>query len=365
MCFVLIFFTSGLRYETGGDWTSYTEIFQTIESIDKVIDGHGENFKSIPLETGFKYLNSISRFICDNVQFLFFTVAFIISLLLFVSIPKYSPLPILSVLIYFGVLFFSLDMIVIRQGIAVSIVFFSYRYILQQSLLRYLILVIIASLFHVSALLLVPIYWICRKRYSSKGLVITFVIFLIIYFFRIQWLNGTFQFVLNILTGSDIAGKVYAYTTRDAYAVQRGFSLGMIINVLLFPLFIYIRKSIEHYKYFNLFLNIFVCYLFVYFCMFEFVEISSRLKYYFMISLIILLPMWVSNYRKLFNRSLSCIIVCLFSLMYCKAQLFELPIASAFNPYQNYIIYMLFDKKSTGYERLMKSDNEFNKERGL
>lgn len=359
-----LFITAGFRYETGGDWTSYTQIFDMIAPIDKVISGHSGNFNSIPLELGYKILNSICRYICDNVQFLFFIVAGIISTFLCISIPKYSPLPILSVLIYYGILFFALDMIVIRQAIAVSIVFYSYRYIQSREKLKYMLCILFAILFHISSLFLIPIYWICHKHYSSRKLTIAFSIFLIIYFLRIQWLTGTIQFAIQIITGSDLIGKISAYTTNGTFAVQRGFSLGMIINIFLFPIFLLQRKSLEKYKYFNLFLNLFICYLFVYFCMFELVEISSRLKYYFMDSLIILLPIWVANYRTTANKILSCTLVGAFSFMYCKAQLLEQPIASAFNPYQNYIVHLITGEKSTGYERLRKSDNEFNKERG-
>ena len=54
--------TAGLRYETGGDWTSYTSIFESIEPIDEVLTGQATAIDTLPIEIGYKYLNSIVRF---------------------------------------------------------------------------------------------------------------------------------------------------------------------------------------------------------------------------------------------------------------------------------------------------------------
>ena len=79
--FLLLMLTAGLRYETGGDWTSYTSIFESIEPIDEVLTGQATAIDTLPIEIGYKYLNSIVRFFYDNVQLLFFIVAACISIL--------------------------------------------------------------------------------------------------------------------------------------------------------------------------------------------------------------------------------------------------------------------------------------------
>lgn len=60
--FLLLMLTAGLRYETGGDWTSYTSIFESIEPIDEVLTGQATAIDTLPIEIGYKYLNSIVRF---------------------------------------------------------------------------------------------------------------------------------------------------------------------------------------------------------------------------------------------------------------------------------------------------------------
>ena len=361
--FLLLMLTAGLRYETGGDWTSYTSIFESIEPIDEVLTGQATAIDTLPIEIGYKYLNSIVRFFYDNVQLLFFIVAACISILIFKTFPIYAPLPQLSVTVYFGILFFSLDMIAIRQGMAVAILFYTYRFIEERDWKKFLTAIVLASLFHLSALLVFPLYFLVYRRFSTRFLCFSFLIFLAVFFLRFNWLTELFQWSLNLISGPDLAHKITTYLTRDAYAAQRGITFGLLINIGIFIILILSRKTMDKYHYFNLFLNLFMCYLFVYFCMFELVELSNRLKYYFMISLAILLPIWVYSYKNKANRLISYAFVCWFSFMYCRAPLLELPISAAFNPYQNYIIYSLTGKKSTGYERLMKSDEEFRKAR--
>lgn len=363
LSFLMLFLTSGLRYETGGDWTSYTEIFNVLEPFDEYVAKTDTLVTGLPVEFGYKLLNSISKFVLDDVQFLFFIVASIISIILFRALLTYSPNPIVSVLVYFGTLFFAIDMIVIRQGIAIAIMFNAYKYIPRRDAKSYFISALIALMFHTSVLFLIPIYWIINKKYSTRALIISFIIFLIIYLFRIAWFVTFCETLMNLFRLDYISYKLALYLTTGAYATERGFSLGMVINCVLFMLLIYERKRLEQFKYFNLFFNLFICYLFVYFCLYELVEISSRLKYYFMISLVVLLPMWCVSGADRILRTVKCTLIGLFSLMYCKSQVFELPVAAAFNPYQNYIIHSITGSKSTGKERLEQSDKEYKNER--
>lgn len=363
--YLMLMLTAGLRYETGGDWTSYTQIFTTIEPIDEVLSGNRQYFDWMAgLEVGYKYLNSICKSIADNVQLLFFVVAIIISTFIFKGIKRYSPYPILGVLVYFGILFFALDMIVLRQGIAAAIMFFGYRYIEDKKFWRFLIVCCFASLFHISALIGVFIYFVVRPRYPNWLLVTLGVVFVGMLVFQVKWMGGIATSILSTQVDEGVAEKLVTYTQREAYATSRGITLGLLVNVIVFIILIVRRKSLESQRYFNVFLNLFVLYLFVYCCLSEFVEVGNRLKYYFMISFVVLIPQIVASFEEYRLRAISFACACMFSLMYCNAQVFERPIAAAFNPYQNYIVYEMLKFNSDGQERLDKSDGEFLNERG-
>lgn len=357
--------TAGLRYETGGDWTSYTNIFETIEPIDQIIAGDTNYFDWMNIESGYKYLNSTIKFFVDNVQMLFFVVAVIISTFIFKGIRKYSPYPIMGVLIYFGILFFSLDMIVLRQGIAVAIIFWGYRYIEERKFWKYLLICLIAMQFHTSAIVALVVYFVCRPKYPTRVLVSAFIAFLAVFLLQIKWLSDIAVSLLSMQVDEDVAQKLIVYTTREAYSVSRGITFGLLANVAVFSVLMLYRKKLNEVKYFNLFLNIFMIYLLVYLCMSEFVEVGNRLKYYFMISLVVLIPQMVSVIKGYRLKLIGYAVACGFSMLYCRNIIFERPGGIAFNPYQNYIMHEMFQYRSDGKDRLDKSDKEFLKERGV
>ena len=363
LSYLMLMLTAGLRYETGGDWTSYTEIFDMIEPIDRVMVGNSYYFDVMPLEWGYKYLNSILKWVCDNVQFLFFVVALIISSFVFKGISRYSLAPITSVLIYFGILFFALDMIVLRQGIAVALVFWGYRFVEEKKFWHFFAVCIAAMLFHVSAIVGLAVYLMCRKRYSTRLLTLLAIGFVGVLVLQVRWLGGIATLLLSTQVDAVVAHKIVAYTTNEGYAVARGLSLGLLANLGVLAAVLWRRKELEKQPYFNLFLNLFVLYLFVYCCMSEFVEFANRLKYFFMISLVVLIPQVVWSFKNVHNKLITYVAACGFAFFYCHAQLLERPIASAFNPYQNYLIYRLFPYESDGRERLEQSDEAYGNER--
>ncbi len=353
--FLLLMLTAGLRYETGGDWPGYTSIFENIEPIDEVLSGQTTVINVMPVEIGYKYLNSIVRFFCDNVQLVFFIVALCISTAMFKTFPKYTPLPQLSVTIYFGLLYFWVDMTIIRQGLSMAILFYAYQFIEERNWKKFLLAIILASLFHASALLIFPVYFFAHRRFSTRTLCLLFLVFLTLFFLRINWLTGVLEWSLNSISGSNLMDKYTVYLTNDIYTMERGLTPRLLLNIGVFIILMLSRKSLAKYRYFNLFLNLFMCYLFVYFCMYELFQFSHRLELYFMISLVVLLPMWVYSYRNKANRLISYAFVCLFSLSYCYSKFMSIGL----NPYQNYIIYSLTGKESTGYERYQKAHKEF------
>jgi hypothetical protein len=326
-----------------------------MESVGEVISGNSDEQR---MEIGFKLLNSICKSFVDNVQFLFFTIAVFVACFLFRAIPVYSPFPQLSVIIYFGLLFFQLDMIAIRQGIAVAVMFYAYKYIENGQFFKFLIFLLIASWFHVSVMILIPAYFFVKVRFSTTALIILFVVFHMFLFFRIKWISPLFEGIFGSVTNSIVVSRVTTYMDNSIYSVGRGINAGTLANIFVFAVSIANKRKLNDFKYFNLFFNLFILYIFVYCCMGELIEVSSRFKYYFMISVVVLLPMVVMSYKRIMNRFFIYAAACGFAFMYIRPILLESPPAAAFNPYQNYIIYAITNKKSTGMERLQKSDDE-------
>ena len=351
---LILLIISGFRYETGGDWQSYTLVFEQIESIWDILKGNNNGFYTHNIEIGFKLLVSFAKGIINNVQFLFFIVSCILVFFLYKSIRTYSKYAILSLIIYYSTLYFQLDFIAIRQGIAVMIFFYSIKFIYEKNKIKYFTFIFIAGLFHTTAFLLLPLYYFLGRSYSTAKICVVFFVSNLLYLLNIRWLTGTLTLLIPQLSGI-ISFKMEQYSLDSA----RSISFGFFINIILFILFMIRKKYLLKNKYFNIFFNIFLLYIVVYLVFFELLVISNRFRLYFSISQVILLPMVVYSFKKISNKIYIYIYVIMFSFMSSRFIYLEQIGGIAYNPYQNYVIYKIFGLESTGVKRLEISDENY------
>lgn len=116
----------------------------------------------------------------DFHTYLLITGAFInFSFLRFVF--KYSSLAWLCVVIYVAFGFFAGSLHILRQYLAISIILYSYQFLLEKKLIPFIIIVLIASLFHSSAFPFIVTYFVWQIIPTKKSLlVIIFLLSLIV-----------------------------------------------------------------------------------------------------------------------------------------------------------------------------------------
>lgn len=150
---------STFRYDNGSDYLMYAQIFREIKTYGEVITG---SVKS--LEIGFIALVKVLSWIDANELMFFFVTSLLIVYFYIKGIWKISSDILLSVLLFFvmGVYFDSFNGI--RQFIAMAICFYAIQYIYEKNLKKYIIVVIIGSLFHYTTLIMIPIYFFARLR---------------------------------------------------------------------------------------------------------------------------------------------------------------------------------------------------------
>ena len=69
---------------------------------------------------------------------------------------------------YYASIFIFYDMGVIRQAISISILVFSYQYIMKKKPIKFITIVAVAALFHTTAVLFLPMYLIGEKKFPLK-----------------------------------------------------------------------------------------------------------------------------------------------------------------------------------------------------
>lgn len=133
-------------------------------------------------DIGFGILQMILKSFTEDPQLLIFITAAVTNILIVYVLYKYSRLFELSIYIYITSGLYIVSMNGVRQFLASAIAFAATKFLFEGSWKKYFLIVGFASLFHGSALILIPIYYIVRRKAwtSSTLVLLTLSVILII-----------------------------------------------------------------------------------------------------------------------------------------------------------------------------------------
>ncbi len=120
------------------------------------------------LETGFKLFMIFLNRITSDSQVLIFLTSFVILSIEIKQICKYSSDIPFSLLLYF-LLSFMGTMNGIRQCLAAAILFLAFDWILKRKTIPYILLVLLVSTIHTSALICIPLYFVLSGKRLNWG----------------------------------------------------------------------------------------------------------------------------------------------------------------------------------------------------
>lgn len=155
LALIILIVFSGLSYTNGWDWYGYKDYYDGIGirgfSEVQALSTYGIEFFFLM----FMYVTSLS-----GLSFVFFVFinAVITNTIIYLALKKLNVNYILFIIMYFCVSYLRLELSTLRQGLAVAICIYSLSYILEKRKLKFIVLVIVASLFHRSALVLLAFY---------------------------------------------------------------------------------------------------------------------------------------------------------------------------------------------------------------
>jgi len=358
---IILVCIAGLRYETGGDWDTYTILFNSFPSLSRLL-GHPSELMDVSVEEGFVLLNALIKSLGGNVQHLFFVVTTINILLITCVLPKYTKYPVVALMCYYGILYFNLEMIYIRQATAVALCFFAIQFIKSKKIVWYMLIIVLACTFHRVAALMIPLYFVLDRQFSVWLHLAIVGVGAIVMIIGIPWIQSIFVTVAGWL-GENYADKAQMYTENALFAVNRGFSIGFLLNLGIFIIVMFFKQKIDELPFGTIMLNMFTLSLILYYYCFELVEVSNRVRLFFLIGIIALLPMVLELWPSFLERLIGLVVITLYCFSFSRGIFLEYPQAMAYNPYQNYIDYKINPRPSTGKQRLEKSHHFFRNDR--
>ena len=243
--FLIIFLFLALRYNYGSDYPSYLKTFLDVgnlgfEAISEfwtdiffynlIFEGNDElqlaSSLALTTEPGWRALCLIFQ------PFGFFAMIAVLALfncfVYYYFIKKY-----VSPAYYWFAVFlyvFTPNMMLVqssamRQALAISIFLLSIQYIFKQDFLRYLLMVFLATLFHASAIILLPIYLLGALKFKiTTPIAIIVTIFLLSLFIL--------QNYLSTIMSQFIEAFVPQYSIYDEKG-SLGYGLGIAFNILI------------------------------------------------------------------------------------------------------------------------------------
>lgn len=190
----LFFLLSSIRWETGTDWMTYYDYYIYVG-----------NYNDIGwMEPLFGLLNKINaRYFCYQIQIMEIAALSIIPIGF--RYQKLSPYPLMTLFIWYCVIF--AHIFPVRQTIAISLIVFGWKYIELHQLKKYLVICLIAILFHYSAIIALPLYWLWHIRLSTKIISVLIICFAILAIAS----TNTISNVLYAVGGSFFEEKLSTY----------------------------------------------------------------------------------------------------------------------------------------------------------
>lgn len=271
---------STIRIGVGTDFYAYENIYYLVNSM---------SFKEVVINT--KYgneplyvlLNKVAYILFNDFRAVLFLNTFISYYLITSRLSKFTEkIPISFGLFISLMLHFSLGFNIMRQMIAMSIVFYSIEFIFENNFKKYLFFIIVASLFHNSAIVFIALYLFNSKDNSLKNkLQIFYFIFILLS-------------PLLFYSASTLLVKFNLFERYNHFFRGENISLGLGFLIKIIPLFLLI---IPYTKYFDrktrLYFNISLLLIPLSFLGYSF-EYGNRLAIYVQFMFYFLIPR-VSN----------------------------------------------------------------------
>lgn len=158
---IVLFVLAAFRNNVGYDYQNYKLWYD----FARRFQGNFMNVaSSISVEWGFLFL----MMIMPSYRMLVFSIAAAAVALKTIYINKEADARMVCMIIYFMGIFLFCDMGVIRQGLSISVLLYSIKYAINKDIVKFGLLILLASLFHVTALLFIPMYFIADHKYTKK-----------------------------------------------------------------------------------------------------------------------------------------------------------------------------------------------------
>ncbi|MGO1369353.1 EpsG family protein [Senegalia sp. (in: firmicutes)] len=271
--FIFLAIVAGLRFEIGTDYINYNNIYKYSEIL----------IKDSPKERGFYAINLLFQKLNINFQMSLMIFSIVSNFLMYYGIIKLSKNPAISTFLYLATGMYYSFFNITRQGLAIAFILLAiYLLIKKRFILYYIIITIIALVFHRTAIILFIVPLIMKINIKTKYILLTFITIIVAQYFNL--INRLVFYINDILK---LPYGMYKEKLLESVGVN---PLNMVIPTLLIIIIVIFKNQlIQRNKVNKLFINIsYIHYIFTVLSL-GFIY-YSRIAIYFELYILILVP---------------------------------------------------------------------------
>lgn len=285
ICAEMIVFTGIRATDVGADTSAYLTALAYYRNLPRGSIMSAKLVYPFDFEVGYFFLTKLCAYLNFSSTAFLFVISSLIYVPVFVFIYRYSKSCLTGILIYFAFGFFVYSLGIFRQMIAISICLTAIPYIKKKKLIRYLLICIFASLFHFTAVVMIPLYFLGKidlKKYKIQF----YIAVLIIQAFCFVYARDIIIAMLKIF-------KIYSGYVGGKYDVQGGTYLNLIfLNILLFMGVFFVVPHVDKENFLWVIGIALAC--IIQSCAYQ-MGIMGRLVYYYSVFEIALIPLVSEN----------------------------------------------------------------------
>jgi hypothetical protein len=259
---------SGLRSNAVGiDTIMYEELFNYSKLLTLK-----EDLASTIMEHGYVIFEHIIGSVFGNYQWFLIIIAIITIIPVTIIIYKYSAKPWMSYFLFITFAYFPFFMTAIRQSIAIGITLIAFLFVKKKKLILFLLSIGLASTFHITSIIFLPVYWIDKFKLNQKN--ITGAVMCIIggFVFKqplFQFLNkyarqsygnleagGQRMYIFMLL--SIILGCIYYKNLKEQNENNKTFFYMIIVSAVIWPIMSVNPALARLYYYYSIYSIIYI-----------------------------------------------------------------------------------------------------------
>lgn len=273
---VLVFVAGFRKRNIGIDTTAYYQMFLSYKNITwsrfslEILD-----------EPGYKILNwTLANIVQSDFQLLLILEAVIAIVPVSILIYRHSDNPGISFFFYLAFGFFTFALSGIRQSIAIGFTIIAFMQIPKKKPLLYALFVFLAMLFHQTAIITIPMYFLRRFKINVKNALLFLVLGIGMYLFR-----------------SPIITFLLEHSNNYYYAMETGGDRQLLFIVLMIITALFMIKELEQTNSINSLCFCMLATTAMILPVLKYHPVLHRLFYYFYIYVIIFIPNQIKSIK--------------------------------------------------------------------